>query len=109
MGQDLSRSDPSRLAYSHHSLQLFQQRQPAIERPPSWSKRRVKEDCVGPDFGTAPDILADLFERAREYRPVLAQRFVGDFQDGMNHHHQGGWVPPGFVLSSVLCCRTCRP
>ena len=71
-----SRCTPIALAYSHHSLQLFQQRQPAIERLPSGSKRGIKEDFVGPDFGAAPDILADLFERTREYRPVLAQRFV---------------------------------
>src|SRR6266436_2815584 len=67
----------SRLAYRHHALQLFQQRQPMIERLTSGSKRRIKEDFVGPDLGTAPDILAYLFEGARENRPVLAQRFFG--------------------------------
>ena len=76
----------SRLAYGHHSLQLFQQRQPAIERLPSGSKRRIKEDFIGPDFGSAPDILADLFGRTRENRPVLAQWLVVNLQDRMNDH-----------------------
>jgi hypothetical protein len=49
-----------------------------IERLPSRSKRGIKEDFVSPDFGAASDILADLFERTREYRPVLAQRFFGN-------------------------------
>jgi hypothetical protein len=75
----------SRLAYGRHSLQLFQQRQPAIERLPSGSKRRIKEDFIGPDFGVAPDILADLFERTGESRPVLAQWLVGNLQDRMNN------------------------
>src|SRR5881394_1813558 len=78
-----SRAGPtqSRLAYSHHSLQLFQQRQPAIERLPSGSKRRIEEDFIRPNLGAAPDIFADLFERTREYGPVLTQRFFGDLQD----------------------------
>jgi hypothetical protein len=66
-------------------LQLFQQRQPAIERLPSGSKRRIKEDFIGPDFGATPDILADLFERTGESRPVLAQWLVGNLQDRMNN------------------------
>ena len=61
----------SPLGHRHHSLQFVQKRQPAVERLPSGSECRIKKDFLGPHFGAAPDIFADLFERAGKYWPFL--------------------------------------